>query len=78
MSDTGLRNEATVGWIADPDGQGTFTLLTSCLVTLGLCVWSAIQLDVPPAKTSRVRLWLLYVQWSLLGVLGPELLVYVA
>lgn len=68
----------TVGWVADPNGRGTFTLFTSCLLTLVLCVWSAIQLDVPPPKTSRVRLWLLYLKWSILGVLGPELFVYVA
>jgi hypothetical protein len=68
----------TVGWVAAPDGRGTVNLLTSCLLTFGLCVWSAMCLDIPPRRVSQVRLWLLYVKWSMIGALGPELVVYVA
>ena len=68
----------TVQWVADPDGRGTVTLLTSCLLTLALCVWSVVYLDIPPRGTSRIQLWLLYTRWSVLTALGPELMVYVA
>ena len=73
-----MFDEATVGWVSDPNGRGTITLLTSCLLTLGLCVWSAMHLDIPPRRISHIRLWLLYFKWSIIGVLGPELVVYVA
>ena len=68
----------TMGWVEDPDGRGTVTILTSCLLTLGLCVWSAMHLDIPPRRVSQLGLWFLYFKWSLIGVLGPELVVYVA
>lgn len=71
-------NATTVAWVSDPDGRGTVTLLTSCLLTLGLCVWSSMHLDIPRRQYPQIKLLLQYVKWSLLGVFGPELVVYVA
>ncbi|KAL9634475.1 MAG: hypothetical protein Q9164_004067 [Protoblastenia rupestris] len=69
---------SSVGWVSDPNGRGTVTLLTSCLLTLGLCVWSAMHLNIPPRRMPALQLGLLYLKWSLIGVLGPELVVFTA
>ena len=69
---------STVGWVGDPNGRGTVSLLTSCLITLGLCVWSSIHLNIPPRRLSSLRLGLRYAKWGLLGIFGPELVVYSA
>ena len=69
---------ATVGWVGDPNGRGTFSLISSCLLTLGLCVWSAMHLNIPERRISLWRLGVSYVRWSLVGVFGPELVVFAA
>ena len=68
----------TVGWVADPDGRGTFSLIVSCLLTLSLCVWSAIHLNVPPPNWTRLKAWARTWQWVLIGIFGPELVVFAA
>ena len=69
---------SSVGWVSDPNGRGTVTLLASCLLTLGLCVWSAMHLNIPPRRMPALQLGLLYLKWSLVGALGPELVVFTA
>lgn len=46
------RKVETVGWQSDPDGRGTFTLVSSCVFTLTICVYSAMHLNVPPRRES--------------------------
>jgi hypothetical protein len=33
-------------WQPEPTFRGTFSILSTCLITLGLCAWSAIHLNV--------------------------------
>ena len=37
----------TSPWQPQPTFRGTFGILSTCLVTLGLCAWSAIHLNMP-------------------------------
>lgn len=69
---------STVGWVSDPDGRGTFSLVTSCLLTLGLCVWSALHLNIPSKDEGRRKYWLRRVKWSVCGILIPEIVVLLA
>ena len=71
------KNE-TVGWQSDPDGRGTFTLVSSCIFTLTICVYSAMHLNVPPRGESVPNFWLRNIRWALLGIFGPELVVFIA
>ena len=68
----------TVGWQSDPNGRGTFTLASSCIFTLIICVYSAMHLNVPPRQESTVQSWLRNIKWGLLGIFGPELVVFIA
>lgn len=36
----------TVSWQQEPRTRGTFRLLISCVITLSLCVWTAIHLNI--------------------------------
>ncbi|KAG0647919.1 hypothetical protein D0Z07_5648 [Hyphodiscus hymeniophilus] len=71
-------NATTIGWVDDPNGRGTFGLVSSCLLTLGLCVWSAMHLNVPPRDESPLRFWARNLKWGLVGVVAPELVVFAA
>ena len=69
---------ARVSFVADPDGRGTVSLLLSCTLTLILCVWSALHLNVPQPGRGKKYDILLYVRWILMGVFRPEVIVLVA
>ncbi len=68
----------TVGWVSDPKGRGTFSLLTSCLATMLLCVWSALHLNIPEAGHNPAKFLLRNIKWMLVGLFGPELVVFSA
>lgn len=67
-----------VGWMSDPDGRGTTSLIVTCLVTLGLCVWSAMHLSIPKINETSLHHTMQYVKWSMIGILGPELVLFAA
>jgi len=64
------RSEAT--WKPEPLERGTYSILSSCLVTLGLCVWTAIHLNVPE-QNGRLAQILRKLGWMLLAFIAPEL-----
>ncbi|KAI0553248.1 hypothetical protein F4679DRAFT_532525 [Xylaria curta] len=71
-------NSTLVGFVSDPDGRGTLSLLFSCLLTLALCVWSAVHLNLPEYNESELHYLYRYLKWSILGVFGPELVIWAA
>ena len=71
-------NDTLVGFVDQPDGRGTLSILFSCLLTLSLCVWSAVHLDLPKHDEHQVRYAYRYLKWSILGVFGPELIIWAA
>ncbi|RVX71197.1 hypothetical protein B0A52_04771 [Exophiala mesophila] len=45
---------------------------------MGICVWSALHLNIAATNETTVQYWLRTVRWILLGVFGPELVVFAA
>lgn len=79
QSDNSSNIVQTVGWQSDPNnGRGTFSLVSSCLLTLVICVYSAMHLNVPPPRESRLQYWVRTIRWGFWGVFGPELVLFVA
>jgi hypothetical protein len=73
-----MSNTTTTAWKAEPDGRGTFGLISSCILTLVFCVWSALHLNVPPSKSPKGRQALEKTCWIVYGVFAPELVVATA
>lgn len=67
-----------VGYVNEPDGRGTPSLIVSCLLTLVLCVWSALHLNVPSQHATRLDIFLLSLRWIVAGLYSPELVVFAA
>ena len=66
------RNETLIdGWVPEPDGRGTWSILWSCLVTIVLCTWSALHLDVP-TSTNPFYLFGQKIVWMCVITLMPE------
>ena len=66
-----------VYWKPNPDSRGTFDILTTCLITLLLCAWTAVHLNVSPPGSFWKPVWR-KVGWLILAVLAPEMVAYTA
>ena len=71
-------NETTTGWVSDPNGRGTFSLVVSCLLTLSLCVWSAMHLNIPGTYHPTIQEFIRGIRWGVVGIFAPELVVFAA
>ena len=69
-------NPKTRGWVSQPNGRGTFDLLVSCAVTVFLCGWSSICVNVPANEPvpDQSKWNLFWDKWYMfcLSLLGPE------
>ena len=66
-----------VHWQPNPQTRGTFDILSTCIITMLLCVWTAVHLNISPPGTvwgPRLR----KVGWLVLALLAPEMVAYTA
>ncbi|KAI0694926.1 hypothetical protein C8T65DRAFT_744236 [Cerioporus squamosus] len=66
-----------IPWQPAPDFRSTFSIFTSCLATLIICVWSALHVDISTGR-SIARQYLSKFGWVFVGLFCPELLFYIA
>jgi hypothetical protein len=71
-TNTEYTNTTIRGWVPQPNGRGTFDLLVSCGVTIFLCGWSSICVNVPAVDPGRWDIF--WDKWHMfcLSILGPE------
>jgi len=62
----------------EPDGRGTFGILRSCVITLALCVYTAVHVNIPAAKASAWDKYGSKAGFVLAGMFAPELVILVA
>lgn len=67
--------QETVSWKLN-DGRGTWDILSSCVLTLILCVWTSLHLNVPKQNNTFWDRFKTKALWVIIGVLAPELVVY--
>lgn len=64
-------------FVAEPQGRGTVGLIVSSILTLVLCVWTAMHVDVLDRPLPLRRL-LNKIVWVLVGLLAPEIIIATA
>lgn len=69
---------AEVTWYSAPNFRGTWDLIISCVLTLMICVWSALHLNVPTKQSKLRERNIRRVRWVLLGIFAPEVVVSTA
>jgi len=69
-------------WKDDPNFRSTTDLVSSCVLTLVVCVWTAIHLNIQPYNERRGGGFARYLwrrmKWMLMGLVAPELVLYTA
>jgi hypothetical protein len=72
MELTQLGNK-TVGWVPEPyHDRGTASLLYNNLLTLFLCSWSAVHLNVAADGDTGMTIKLRKIKWMIVTILAPE------
>lgn len=75
--------DVTASWRPEPRYRGTYSILSSCLVTMALCVWSAVHLNLPGASERSAPFWCSKqlwrkIGWVFLGIFAPEFVAWTA
>lgn len=64
-------------WQPEPSTRGTWSILSVCIITTSLCVWTAVHLNIPPSNQKYAQSWRkLY--WLGVGLFAPEMVAYTA
>jgi len=66
------------GWYEPPNFRGTWDIIVSCVLTLTICVWSALHLNVPTEDSKLRDRNFKRFRWIILGLFAPELVVSTA
>jgi hypothetical protein len=67
----GVTNH-TLSWRPEPTTRGTWSLISSCIATIGLCVWTAVHLNVPEHGRTGKHVWR-KVKWVIISLIAPEI-----
>jgi len=65
-------------WVPEPTQRGTFGIISLCLNTLIICIWSTLHFNVPTKRHSNTRRFFIQVLWMFITLLAPEVLLYLA
>ncbi|KAI9778086.1 MAG: hypothetical protein M1839_008390 [Geoglossum umbratile] len=72
-----VTRNATTPWVGEPTGRGTWGLVRSCFITLGLCAYTAIHLNVRPKQSSKLRFARRFC-WVIVATVAPEFVLVLA
>ncbi len=65
-------------WAPSPSCRGTFEIISLCLSTTVICIWSSVHKDIPLKRLSMFRSFLRDAPFVLVAIFCPELLLYFA
>ena len=78
LSIFGNESAPNAQWQPEPDGRGTASLLQTCLLTILLCVYNSVHLNIPIHKDSEWRKFYAKSKFVILALFAPEILTYFA
>ena len=59
-------------WHSPPRGRGTFAIVSNSLITLSLCVWTVLHLNLPDQSEGKWQLRMRKPKWLFGGLVFPE------
>ena len=73
---TVLSNAATErvnNWVNQPGYRGTWDILWTCLVTIFICTWTLLCLNVPPPDETLIKMMYRRIFWMGFAIVAPEI-----
>jgi hypothetical protein len=77
-ANTTTPSDPQTSWVPEPKQRGTFGIISFCLSTMLICIWSTLHFNVPSRRCSTTRRFFYQVFWMFVALLAPELLLYTA
>ena len=79
LYDVDPHNDTVVrAWVSPPNTRGTSDILYTCIVTIVLCVYTAVHLNIPPPGERFYWQWLRRAKWTAFGIFAPEIVLFTA
>ena len=75
---TTASSDLAVGWMPQPNGRGTIDILQSCALTIFLCAWSVLFLNLRAGRESRWDFFKNKLRWMAFVMFFPEVLTAIA
>ena len=72
------QTDLEYGWKLAPNGRGTFDILWSSVITIFLCSWSVLTLNVYPRRFNYFKISGRKSVMTFLGCMGPEFILQLA
>ena len=70
---------STAYWKSGPNERGTLNVLSTCVLTLVLCAYTCLHLNIPEhKKTSLWKQFRLRAIWVVIGLAAPEVVAFIA
>ncbi|KAI0841331.1 hypothetical protein F5Y06DRAFT_261297 [Hypoxylon sp. FL0890] len=66
-------NGRVSGWVNQPTYRGTWDIIWTCLVTIFICTYTLLCLNVPAPSDSLFITIRRRVMWMILAIIGPEI-----
>ncbi|KIV95671.1 hypothetical protein PV10_03295 [Exophiala mesophila] len=66
------------GWVSGPDGRGTIDIVWGSFMTIFLCTWTAMCLNIAHPQDTKLQVLSRKVKWMAWAIVGPELVLSVA
>ncbi len=73
-----LNKQIAPAWMPPAQVRGTLDILYTCIITLTLCVYTAIHINVPPRGAHKGWWYLQKTKWTILGIFAPEIVLITA
>lgn len=75
---TARASNTTITWQPEPNLRGTFTIITTCAITLLLCVYSSVHLNLPAIDRNKTSVGLRRTAWIACALFAPEYIIFTA
>ncbi|KAI6879597.1 hypothetical protein KC360_g7835 [Hortaea werneckii] len=59
-------------WVSNPTHRSTWQIYQSCVITIGLCVWQAVHMNIPPPSERPYKQPFRRVGFVILALIAPE------
>lgn len=61
-------------WVDEPDGRGTWGILSTCVLTIILCCWTSVSPNLPAQTDGAFTRWRYKFDLACIALLGSEFL----
>ena len=65
-------------WMGEPKQRGTYGIISLCISTLIICIWSTLHFDIPTRRPTATRRVFFQMSWMIFALLAPEVLLLFA